>query len=536
MGFEACDLRQTDDEIARLSLAHLEHVVRVDSQSNEHSDSIPSTPGQQELADDVARFFEDCGGTVERDAHANVVASFPGRGAGAQSEPLALLVHLDTSRGTIAVPRLQVLQAWDGTPIPYPENGALCVAQDTYPATTAFLGQDIVHGPGRAPFGLDDKLGLAHLMTLATLLASNPAIPHPPLLLVGRPDEEIGRMRAVEGLAQLLAARGVRFGYTVDGIVPFEINVENFNASNVRVRFGHEKPHEPRDHARRVVATLNGVNTHGATAHAERHRNATRLAVETWARLAAHGQASSSVFPLEFATDTYRECDATWSLLLQPSNGTSVDDAHAALTAALDDVIAPHTARGASWRLGTPEPLEVAQPLRTTLHVLGFLESFIASDPGFVLLAEDSFDRHGYTHPYRVTPVDDGVHMDFRVRDFSMQSLEAREEHVRGLASQHGATSVEVTRQYVNMGPRLQPHRELVEWATQSADALGIEARVQPIRGGTGVDPFLDRGVAIANLGTGYFAPESEKEFTSLQMMARHARWLTTLVQGIVTS
>lgn len=344
-------------------------------------------------------------------------------------------------------------------------------------------------------------------------------------------------MQAVEGLADLLAARGVRFGYTVDGILPFEINVENFNASNVRVRFAHGAPQAPRSAAHRVVAALNGVNTHGATAHAERHRNATRLAVETWARLAASSQAADAVFPLDFATDSYRECDAEWSLLLQASNGVSIDDAHAALAAALDDVVAPHTMRGASWRLGAPEPLDVAtQPRDTTLRILKFLESFMASEPGFVLLAEDSFERHGYTHPYRVTRVDDGLQVDFRVRDFTMQGLEAREAHVRQLASEHGAASSEVTRQYVNMGPRLQPHRELVDWASQAADALDIETRVQPIRGGTGVDPFLDRGVAIANLGTGYFAPESEKEFTSLQMMARHALWLTTLVQGVAGS
>ena len=54
-----------------------------------------------------------------------------------------------------------------------------------------------------------------------------------------------------------------------------------------------------------------------------------------------------------------------------------------------------------------------------------------------------------------------------------------------------------------------------------------------PIRGGTGVDPFLDAGVAVANLGTGYFAPESEKELTSMEMLADHAKWLVALVQQV---
>ena len=66
-----------------------------------------------------------------------------------------------------------------------------------------------------------------------------------------------------------------------------------------------------------------------------------------------------------------------------------------------------------------------------------------------------------------------------------------------------------------------------------AAADVGVEALVFPIRGGTGVDPFLDVGIPIANLGTGYFAPESEKELTSLQKMAGHARWLFALVQRL---
>ena len=63
-----------------------------------------------------------------------------------------------------------------------------------------------------------------------------------------------------------------------------------------------------------------------------------------------------------------------------------------------------------------------------------------------------------------------------------------------------------------------------------TAQALGIEAQVMPIRGGTGIDPFLDRGVMVANLGTGYFSPESEKELTSLEYMVKDALWHVSLL------
>ena len=43
----------------------------------------------------------------------------------------------------------------------------------------------------------------------------------------------------------------------------------------------------------------------------------------------------------------------------------------------------------------------------------------------------------------------------------------------------------------------------------------------------------IERNIPVANLGTGYFAPESEKELTSRQNIARHALWLAHLVQAI---
>ena len=80
------------------------------------------------------------------------------------------------------------------------------------------------------------------------------------------------------------------------------------------------------------------------------------------------------------------------------------------------------------------------------------------------------------------------------------------------------------------MGPALADRPELTQSALAASEKAGVKSQVQPIRGGTGVDPFLDKGLRIANLGTGYFAPESEKELTSLQYMAGHVRWLVALM------
>ncbi len=517
-------LREDDPAIAALSRENLESVVRVDSQSDENSESIPSTEGQRILADQVAAFFERNGASIERDAHANVIASFPGRGAGADKSPVALMVHLDTSKGTENPETLNLLPAWDGSRIPYPQNDALWVDMETYPATAEYKGHDVLYGPGTAPVGLDDKLGLTHLMTTAQLLQSNPELDHPPLILIGRPDEEIGRHAAVEALSVMLAKRGVRFGFTVDGALPYEVNVENFNASQVSVRFPRTALEGAPKPAQLIEIRINGVTTHGCTAKEEGYRSATRLGAELLTVLEERELVPTYVAPVSFETTELRECNADLGFLVADAASLS------ALQDAVESVVAPHVRRGASWSVSEPKaaPSEVDG---ATLAMLRFVRTFLASEPGFVLLSEDSAEYDGYSNPYRTVSDAGALRLDVRLRDFSEHGLTARESHVQGQAAAGFDTNL--TPQYVNMAPRMKGHDYLLDWPKAAGEAIGVEVRQRPIRGGTGVDPFLDQGIPIANIGTGYFALESEKEFTSMQCLSGHARWLVALL-GII--
>ncbi len=517
--------RTSDSGIADLSFAHLQWVVSIDSQSDELSDAIPTTEGQRTLAAALAGFYEDLGATVEQDAFANVLAWLPGRGVLAAGRPVALAVHLDTARGTQAVPRLHVVKAWDGSRIPYPKNPMIQVDSAHYPALAAWVGHDIIHGEGDFPFGLDDKLGLTHCMTLAKLLAAHPEVPHPPLVLVARPDEEVGRHAAVVALAKLFAERGVAYGYTVDGILPFEVNVENFNAAGTSVTFSEPAPGPTPDGAL-WVAHVGGVNTHGATAAAEGHRAAPRLVAE-WRALVAPEDA---VFT-GFVSDALRDCDAVVHVRVREGAAERV-------TAALNAVMAPHLPRGASFTFALAISGDVADSGAASVGaddanvepMLRWLSEFYASNPGFPLGCEDSAGREGYSHPYRARTTESGLRLDIRIRDFDPQQLAVRVEHVRALA---GAREFSAVDQYVNMGPRLAGRPELVDIARSAAADVGVPVLIAPIRGGTGVDPFLDEDIPIANLGTGYFAPESEKELTSKQLLVAHAKWLFAMVQRL---
>jgi len=525
---------QSDATISAWSFEHLQRVVAIDSASDERSASIPSTPGQGVLADDLAAFFGELGATVERDEFANVIATFAGRRGGQRQAPIAMMVHLDTARGSLAVPSLNLTRKWAGDRVPYPENAKLCVDVETYPAVAPFVGHDIVFGTGTAPFGLDDKLGLTHLMTLARLLAANPTAAHPPLLLIGRPDEEVGRMQAVEGLAKTLSARHVDFGYTIDGILPFEINLENFNASHARVVF--EAPATggldwPTDESHQVVVSLGGVNTHGCTAKAEGYRAATRFAAEILEVLAGTGLAPTAVVPVRFESDTLRDCDAQLQLAIRSVGETDEQQALAAVREAVAAIVEPHVRRGASWEVADADNPVNGSAAASIWATLDYVNALLDDDVNFPVAAEASEGHEGYTNPYRAASNGGQCVLDIRIRDFLLEGRESRESHVESLLPD--TASIVVTQQYANMAPRLVHRPELVSLPRKAAEAVDVDGPIMPIRGGTGVDPFLDAGVPIANLGTGYFAPESEKELTSLQMMNGHARWLFALVQVI---
>ena len=518
----------SSEAIARLSRGHLQAVVAIESSSDESSDTVPSTEGQRVLSRYIESFFSDLGCAVTVDEHANVIASMPGRGIHAAAAPLALMIHLDTARGTEARDGLELHPAWDGQRVPYPDNDRLQVSIDNYPCCAPYLGHDLLHGSGRAPFGLDDKLGLAHMMTLARLLADEEAIPHRPILFIGRPDEEIGREDALVGLATRLAAQGVDSGYTVDGLDPFEVNVENFNGAGASLRFGDRPVASPEAAGEVIDVRLLGVNTHGATAKAEGHRGAVRFAAEI---VDALSDAAVHVWGLQ--SDPVRDCDGVLRLWCADAA------ARKAVDAAAEAVVGPHVVRGAGWSVAPVAGQDPRVPPHAgaARDLLAFMVRFMASRTDVPLMCEDSEGFDGYTYPYRARVVDERLQLDVRIRDFDRQRLDARSEHLATVAAA-AVPGVEfhVADQYSNMAPKLQHRPDLLDNALAAARDIGVEAKRLPIRGGTGVDPFLDRGVFVANLGTGYFAPESEKEFTSMQLLAQHALWLVSLVQQVAPS
>lgn len=527
----------SQETLIQWGVDYLNAVLAIDSQSDEESETMPSTEGQKQLSGFLQTTLQQLGFQTEQDPYANLIVTIPAHPDFTNAPTIAMMAHLDTSRGTQPVTALHTLENWDGTTkIPYPDNDRLTVTTAVYPETQQFVGEDLLYGPGQFPVGLDNKLGMCEMMGLARTLSEHPELPHGEILLIFRPDEEIGRMEVLEGLADNLKAKGVTYGYTIDGLDPFEVNVENFNASRARVSIqGQPIDTSSVQVQKQLKLRVCGVKSHGATAKAEGYRNALLF----FARAMESLGNSSQIIPVDIQSDATSEVNTDFTFVLQASEKAALDELSKSVVDALNNQVEPHALRGSYLEVLAEGDVEKAEALTDEgLRVAQHLQAFLSTSGVSPLLSEESEGHEGYSNPYYVQRLDSATFtLDYRLRAFSPEELVQRGEHVQTVCGKASpALPVTIENQYVNMGPALKPFPELVDWAEKAATSMGQTILRNPIRGGTGVDPFLDRNIPIANVGTGYFAPESEKEFTTRQTIGRHIQWLVELVQVIAQS
>ncbi|CUH53075.1 peptidase T [Shimia marina] len=203
----------------------------IDSQSDEHSATSPSTEIQLNVAKHLIEELNKIGAVdVKLTPYGAVLATVPATVPAAPT--IGFCAHMDTApqfNATDVKPR--VIRNWDGTDITYPDNADLILS----PQTSAYLsgkeGEDIITASGRTLLGADDKAGIAIIMTLAEHLLTTPGLKHGKIRLAFTPDEEIGR-----GVhADLPADFGVDFAYTLDGGPRGTMEYETFSADGAVV-------------------------------------------------------------------------------------------------------------------------------------------------------------------------------------------------------------------------------------------------------------------------------------------------------------
>ena len=227
------------------------HLVTFDTQSNEDSKSVPSTPGQKVLATELVRMLKEIG--VENaytDANGYVYAKLPATD-GVCVPAIGFVAHMDTSPDCSGKDVLaRVIPEYDGKEILLNAE-----KQIVSPAKPQHKGKRLIVTDGTTLLGADNRAGVAEILTMAEELL-NSGKPHGEVDICFTPDEEIGRGTDhfdTEAFAAKLA-------YTVDGSACSDLEFENFNAASADV-------------------TVHGLNTHPGGAKGKM-KNAMRIAME----------------------------------------------------------------------------------------------------------------------------------------------------------------------------------------------------------------------------------------------------------------
>ena len=205
--------------------------VKIDTQSDPASLSVPSTEKQKNLGRVLVKELHDMGLT---DAHLDefgyVYATLPANTDKQNVPVLCFCSHMDTSpdcSGTNVKPLVH--QAWNGADIVLPDDPTQIIRMSEHPDLKAQIGNDIVTASGTTLLGADNKAGVAAIMDAVFQLVSDPKLKHGTLRILFTPDEEIGRGADEANMEKL----GAQFGYTVDGESLGSIENETFSADGV---------------------------------------------------------------------------------------------------------------------------------------------------------------------------------------------------------------------------------------------------------------------------------------------------------------
>ena len=205
--------------------------VRIDTQSDEDSESYPSTAKQLDLLRLLVDELKEAGlADAAIDEHGYVTATVPATVAH-DAPAIAFFAHVDTAREASGAGVNPQRIRYDGGEIALGGSGQV-IRPGESPELEQHAGHDLITTDGTTLLGADDKSGVAEIVAAAAYLQAHPEIPHGVVKVAFNPDEEVGR-----GVIHFpVETFGVVAAYTVDGSTAGEVQSETFSGAQVRMR------------------------------------------------------------------------------------------------------------------------------------------------------------------------------------------------------------------------------------------------------------------------------------------------------------
>lgn len=207
--------------------------VQIDTQSDPHSSSIPTTKKQTNLGKVLVSELHSLGisnahldefGYVYAHIASNVTHEVPG---------LCFCAHMDTSPDCSGENVKPIVHPYyHGQDLVLPDDPSVIIRLSDHPDLAEQIGNDIITASGTTLLGADNKAGVAEIMDVAAFYAAHPEVPHGPITILFTPDEEVGRGTDHVDMEKINA----KYGYTLDGEKRGHLENETFSADGFVVK------------------------------------------------------------------------------------------------------------------------------------------------------------------------------------------------------------------------------------------------------------------------------------------------------------
>ena len=381
--------------------------VSVDTQSDENSESQPSSAKQLDLLRMLRDELTAMGVEATLDEYGYVMAKLPSN-IDRKVPVVGFIAHVDTSPDASgANVRPQIIENYDGGDIALKGVPGLFLKPSEFPELLGHKGETIITTDGTTLLGADDKAGVAEIMNAVQYMVEHPEFKHGEIRIGFTPDEEIGR-----GVVKFDVKKfGAEYAYTMDGGEVGELEFENFNAASAKIH-------------------IQGRNVHPGYAKGKM-KNAILIGMEL-----------NSLLPVQ-------------------------------------------------------QRPEFTEGYEGFFHIISFKGSVEEADFGYI------------------------------IRDHDRAKFEEKKEVIGKCVAfinekyGEGTASLEVKDQYYNMRQQVEPYYFIVEKAVKAMEMEGIEARIQPIRGGTDGANLSFKGLPCPNIFAGGLNFHGKFEWVTVENMEK---------------
>ena len=390
--------------------------VSVDTQSDENSESQPSSAKQLDLLRMLRDELTAMGVEATLDEYGYVMAKLPSN-IDRKVPVVGFIAHVDTSPDASgANVRPQIIENYVGGDIALKGVPGLFLKPSEFPELLGHKGETIITSVGTTLLGADDKAGVAEIMNAVQYMVEHPEFKHGEIRIGFTPDEEIGR-----GVVKFDVKKfGAEYAYTMDGGEVGELEFENFNAASAKIH-------------------IQGRNVHPGYAKGKM-KNAILIGMEL-----------NSLLPVQ-------------------------------------------------------QRPEFTEGYEGFFHIISFKGSVEEADFGYIIR---DHDRAKFEEKKEVI----GKSVAFINEKYG-----------------EGTASLEVKDQYYYMRQQVEPYYFIVENAVKAMEMEGIEARIQPIRGGTDGANLSFKGLPCPNIFAGGLNFHGIMEFAPLESIEKASRVVLDII------